>query len=295
MIITQNTSDLALITAIKTAVRNQTKLSVVRCGDGEMHILKNVGDFPREQQGLTHHHSLCLIQYREGVWKCIKHAPADPNSLKPNTCECYLTDPISINWRNTAREIIKYSIANADYVGLTVPGRNANYYTIDKHILKRNGINKDLRTISSLFPREHTFGSLKSFKEIIQGRDIHIITPNVKRFKNGNIDRILGVRVTYTDISGAQAHNQAVRDKVKYDIQTTQAQIILFGGGYALKSLIPWASNELNKISLDVGSVLDAWSGLQSRHMFMEDKFAHLNWIVPAVRWDPVLNKPIRR
>ena len=55
--------------------------------------------------------------------------------------------------------------------------------------------------------------------------------------------------------------------------------IILFGGGYGVKSLIPWSAKELGKISIDVGSVLDAWSGYQSRHMFLEDRFKHLVWV----------------
>ena len=279
--IVQNTTDAQLIIAIKTAVKNKTPLSVVRCGDGEMHILKQTCDFPREHQQLTHHHSLCLIQWRENIWRCKEHAPVNPDSLKPNTCDCYLKDSKSTAWRELARNLISSSIRDADYVGLTVPGRNANYYTITEHILKRHGIinSHKFKTISSLFPREKLFGSLQSFGGIIQGNDIHIITPNVERFKASKIGERFGVNATYTDISGKSSYYHDVREKVKRDIALTNAPIILFGGGYGIKSLIPWAATELGKIALDVGSVLDAWSGLQSRHMFMEDSFAHLNWV----------------
>ena len=279
-LIHQNTTDLQLVVAIKKAIKDGQPLSVVRCGDGEMHILKRVSDFPREQQQLTHHHSLCLIQWRENVWRCTKHAPVNPNALKPNTCSCYVNHPLSHQWRSLARELIAYSIRESDYVGLTVPGRNANYYTITDTVLNRYAIDATkLKTISSLFPREKVFGGIGSFRSIIQGKPLHIVTPNVKRFQEGRLHDLLGVHITYTDISGRESYHSDIRTRVKKDLQITNAPIVLFGGGYGIKSLIPWSAKELGKVSIDVGSVLDAWSGLQSRHMFLEEKFKHLNWI----------------
>lgn len=280
--ITQNTSDLELIQAMRKAVKYGQPLSVVRCGDGEMHILKSVEDFPKGIPGqlVTHHHSLCLIQWRENIWKCPTHKPNNPNSLKPETCECYLTDESSLAWRGLARDIISYSIKESDYVGLTVPGRNPNYYTINDITLNRYGIDVTrLKTISSLFPRDKMFGSLESFKSIIQGNSVHFVTPNVDRFKAGKIEEILGVDVYYTDISGKESYHADIREAIKKDMKSTPAKIVLFGGGYGVKSIIPWAAKELGKVAIDVGSILDAWSGLQSRHMFMKDEFAHLNWI----------------
>ena len=279
-IIEQNTSDHDLVQAIRKAIKYKQSLSVIRCGDGEMHILKNVEDFAGEQQKLTHHHSLCLIQWRENIWKCKTHAPVNPTALKPNTCECYLKDQGSLEWRKLARDIISYSIKEADYVGLTVPGRNAHYYSITDNILQRYDIQSDkLKTISSLFPKKELFGSLENFKGMIQGNDIHFVTPNVERFKAGKIEELLGVNVTYTDISGKESYHSEVREKIKNDLIKTPAKIILFGGGYGVKSLIPWSAKELGKISIDVGSIIDAWSGLQSRHMFLKEENTHLNWI----------------
>ncbi len=278
--IVQNTTDLELIDAIKLSIKNKTPLSVVRCGDGEMHILKQAIDFPGEQQQLTHHHALCNIQFREAIWTCPTHTSLQPGSIKPNTCECYLTDNDSITWRGLAKDVISYSIKHADYVGLVVPGRNLHYYNISSGILKRYNIDStQLNVISSLFPLDPMFGSIESFKSIINGNDIHIVTPNVERFKNGKIEELLGVNVTYTDISSDQSHTLEIRQQVKQSIIDNPTQIILFGGGYAIKNLIPWAATEFGKIALDIGSVLDAWSGLQSRHMFMKEELSHLNWI----------------
>ena len=274
--IIQNTDTSVLISAIKDAILNLSPLSVVRCGDGEMHILKNENDFS-DNHKLIHHHSMCLIQFRENIWTCSTHKPGN----KPSTCNCYLNNKKSKEWISLAREIISYSIKNSDYIGLTVPDKNPNYYSISKDILKRYNIDSTkLKTISSLFPREESFGSLNSFKEIIQGNDVHFVTSNVQRFKDNNIHKLLGVNVTYTDISGNSIMSDTgVLERIKKDIISTAAPIILFGGGYGVKSLIPWSAKELGKISIDVGSVLDAWSGYQSRHMFLEDRFKHLVWV----------------
>lgn len=275
--ISQNTDTHVLVSAIKDAILNLSPISVVRCGDGEMHILKNENDFA-DNHKLIHHHSMCLIQFRENIWTCSTHKPI---GNKPSTCNCYLNNKKSQEWRSLAREIISYSIKNSDYIGLTVPDKNTNYYSISKDILKKYNIDSTkLKTISSLFPIEESFGSLKSFKEIIQGNAVHFVTSNVQRFKDNKIHKLLGVKVTYTDISGNPVMSDTgVLERIKKDIIGTAAPIILFGGGYGVKSLIPWSAKELGKISIDVGSVLDAWSGYQSRHMFLEDRFKHLVWV----------------
>lgn len=275
--IQQNVNTPSLVTAIRHAVSHSLPLSVIRCGDGEMHILKNANDFSEDRHKLIHYHSLCTILARENIWRCNVHSPG---TVKPIACSCYLKDSNVTSWLKEARTIISSSIKNSDYVGLVVPEKNQNYYTVSKDVIRRYGINPDkLKVISSLFPREEMFGSLNSFRSIIRGNGIHIITPNVDRFINGNIDKLLGVNVSYTDISGGDAYEPKIRNLVKESIKTTDKRIVLFGGGYAIKDLIPWSSKEYGKISLDVGSVLDAWSGYQSRLMFLEERFKHLTWI----------------
>jgi len=220
---------------------------------------------------------MCLIQFRENIWACSTHKSM---GNKPSTCKCYLENENYKRWISLSREIISYSIKNSDYIGLTVPGKNHNYYSISNDVLKRYNIDSSkLRVISSLFPREESFGSLEAFKDIIQGNNIHIVTSNVQRFKDNNIHKLLDVNITYTDIGGNSIMSDInVLERIKKDIINTKAQVILFGGGYGVKGLIPWATKELGKISIDVGSVLDAWSGYKSRHMFLEDKFKHLLW-----------------
>lgn len=275
--IQQNISTISLISSIKHAISNSLQLSVVRCGDGEMHILKNSNDFLEDRHKMIHHHSLCTILDRENIWRCDVHSP---KGTRPIACTCYIKNSHVYSWLSNSRKIISSAINDSDYVGLVVPEKNLNFYSIPKSVVRRYGINPDrLKVISSLFPREHIFGGIDSFRSILQGNNIHIITPNVDRFINGNLDKLLDIEVSYTDISSGEAYEPEIRDLVKESIKTTDKKIILFGGGYAIKDLIPWSSKEHSKIALDLGSVLDAWSGYQSRLMFFEDRFKHLNWI----------------
>ena len=114
---------------------------------------------------------------------------------------------------------------------------------------------------------------------MIQGNDVHFVTPNVERFKAGKIEELLGVNVTYTDISGKETWHSDVRERIQKELRNVTAPIVFFGGGYGVKSLIPWAAKEFGKVAIDTGSIIDAWSGLQSRHMFLEEENSHLNWI----------------
>ena len=275
--IQQNINTPELISIIKNSIYNSLPLSIVRCGDGEMHMLKNPNDFIQKSHKLIYHRSMCINIHRDFNWKCAVHS----NTIeKPKACECYLKVPRFLDWINNSKKIISYAIKYSDYVGLVVPGKNSNFYSISNDVIGRYGINTNkLKIISSLFPGEETFGSLNSFKSIIQGNDIHIITSNVDRFVKGDIDKLLGVNISYTDISKGRSIDPNIKTHVKESIKNTDKQIILFGGGYAIKDLIPWSSKKYGKISIDVGSVLDAWSGYQSRRMFLDSRFEYLNWI----------------
>jgi len=277
-ILKQNVTDTQLISAIKRAVNELKPLSIVRCGDGEMHFLKTYTDFD-DRDMKVHHHAMCLNLHRDRVWRCNVHSPIDTVGPKPLACDCYLKDPMYKRWISHARQIVSDAIRNADYIGLEVPGLNPRYYTIDSAVLQKYNINhNNLKVISSLFPRERAFGSIDSFRDLIQGNDIHIVTANVDRFRQSNINEKLGVNVTYTDISGMPSYKTNIRELVKSSVGKTSEKIILFGGGYGIKDLIPWSSKEHGKIAIDVGSVLDAWSGYKSRIMYEKPEFQHLIW-----------------
>lgn len=262
-----------LFNKLRYSIKNKQPLSVVRCGDGEFHLLKNEYDFDERSRPI-HRSAMTDILNRNGIWKCPIHSFPDG---KIRACKCYLDSTIAMGWINEIKDYIISAIKTTDYLGLLVPNKDPRFYSINNDVLTRHTINvSSLKIVNSTFPRSPGFGSLSSFKDIIQGNDIHIITPNVNRFKESNIDKMLGANISYTDISSDRSYK--LRNQIKSSIKGSCKKIFLFGGGGAIKDLIPWAAKEMNAVSIDVGSVLDGWSATPSRKYIDNSSFSYLKW-----------------
>lgn len=268
-----NISNSELFSKIKHSIQNKNKLSVVRCGDGEFHLLKNEYDFDERSRPI-HRSAMTNILNRNGIWRCSTHMLPD-GSIR--ACKCYLDSKVAMSWVGEIKGYIIDAIKNTDYLGLSVPNKDPRFYSISNDVLERNTINTNtLNIVNSTFPRSPEFGSLLGFKTLIQNNDIHIITPNVGRFKKSNVDKMLGINISYTDISGERSYK--LRNMIKSSIKDSGKKIFLFGGGAAIKDLIPWSSKEMNAVSIDVGSVLDGWSSTPSRKYIDDPNFSYLKW-----------------
>ena len=275
------TSTQNLVMRMRHCINNGLPLSVVRCGDGEFHLIKDSSDFKRPNRLKVHYGSMNVILKRNKIWECPDH-PGNINRSLGKVCNCFLgnyeEDPIAMKWKNQVKGYIIEAIKNSNYVGLKVPGKLDVYYGIDDSILEKNGINANkIERIDSLFSRSKDFATLPKMRHLLNGNDVHIITSNVKSFISTNISKKLGCNVTFTDISMDNSYK--LRDIIKKDISTTNAKIILFGGGGSIKDLIPWASKNYGKIAIDVGSVLDPWSGTPSRIMYDHPNFKYVKWV----------------
>ena len=269
-----------LISRIRHCIQNGLPLSVIRCGDGEFHLIKNSSDFTDSRKLKVHYGSMNVILKRNKIWKC-PHHPGNIDKSTKKPCSCFLgnyeEDPIALKWKNTMKGYVIEAIKKSNYVGLTVPGKDEAFYGIDESILQRNGIDTNvLVNIDSLFSRSKDFASLPSVRSLIDGNDVHIVTNNVNAFIKSEISKKLRCNVTYTDLSHDRAY--VLRDKIKEDISNTSTKIILFGGGATIKDLVPWAAKNYGKIAIDVGSVLDPWSGTPSRLAFDQPNYKHVKW-----------------
>lgn len=275
------TSTKNLIKRIKHCIQNGLPLSVVRCGDGEFHLIKNASDFKTPGHLKVHYGSINVILKRNKIWECPNHpGNVDRSTKKP--CSCFLkkyeNDPVALKWKDMMKAYVIDAIKNSNYVGLNVPNKLEAFYGIDESILQRHGVNTDvLVNIDSLFSRSKDFATLPKMRQMIDGNDVHIITNNVKAFIDTGISKKLGCNVTFTDISSDRAYK--LRDVIKQDISKTDAKIILFGGGGAIKDLIPWAAKNYGKVAIDVGSVLDPWSGTPSRIMYDKPEMNYVKWV----------------
>lgn len=234
------------IEIIREKIKTNTPFSFTRFGDGEIYILNRNGyKFKDWEKRICNDWG---YEFPEGIGKAY--------------------DEIG--------EVVKYSFLNTDMIGIMsenheifkVPGMEfkSDSWSISIEKLQEIGIYKENLLIGEhMLPRYKEFGNILEFSKIINGNDIHIISPRTYELKNKNIDEILHVNVNYThhgyDI------NVNNRESIFKTFDKIKEPIVILGTS-VLKDYGPILSKEFGKIALDFGATLDAWSGIYSRPWF---------------------------
>jgi hypothetical protein len=171
------------ISTIKEKIRTKTPFSFTRFGDGEIYVLNRNG-----------------YKYRD--WEKIQLC---------NTWGYSYPDEIQKGY-NEMGEIVKYALKNTDMIGIMSETHDIfdnpgmlfipEQWSLSIEFIKNLNIDiENMKITESLLPRYKEFGNIFEFSKIIDGNDIHIISSKTNQLKSKNIDKILGVNVTYTDHS----------------------------------------------------------------------------------------------
>lgn len=235
------------IEIIKEKIRTKTPFSFTRFGDGEIYVLNRNGfkhtDWERDQLCKTWGYNF-------------------PDEIQRGYDELGL--------------IIKKALINTDMIGIMNeyheifenPGMKfiADYWSLSEDYVTSLGINiKNLTISESLLPRNKRLGNIHEFSKIIGNNDIHIVSSKTNELKSKNIDKLLGVNVTYTHHPHeVNAYN---REHIFDSFKNISSPIVILGCGF-LKDYGPILAKEYGKISLDFGATLDAWAGIYSRPWF---------------------------
>jgi hypothetical protein len=274
-----NISDEEIINIINESIKNGTPTSISRCGDGEMHILKNENDFITGGDKIIHYASMISILKRNAVFNCTRCKDEKGNPL---ACRCYLNSKNATNWINDMRGIIVDTIKRSDYIGLNCPKVDQRWYGISESVLRRYDINvNSLKITTSDWPKHKLIGDPIEFKKILNGRPIHMITSRVRNFQRIQFESYLGSPITYTSLNdeeGTTNMSYYQRKELIDSLSNIKEDIVVLGGGAYIKDLIPILKNDYGKICLDMGSVLDIWSGIVSRKVFLAES-KHCNWL----------------
>lgn len=274
-----NISDEEIINIINESIKNGTSISVSRCGDGEMHILKNENDFVTDSDKVIHHVSMISILSRNAIFKCTQCK--DYKGVH-TWCKCYLHNKAAIDWILHMRHIIIDTIKKSDYIGLNCPKVDQRWYGISESVLRRHGIDVNtLKITTSDWPKHPLIGDPNEFKKILDGRPIHIITSRVRNLKRVQFESYIGSPITYTmlnDEEGTTNMSYYQRKELIDSLSNIKEDIIILGGGAYIKDIIPILKNDYGKICLDMGSVLDIWAGILSRKTFLSES-KHCNWL----------------
>lgn len=236
-----NLTNESAVELIKEKVRTKTPFAFTRFGDGEVHIINKNG-YPNFEEKL-----------------CRQWGYKYPDQIQ----EVY----------ETSGSIIKEAFVKSDLIGLMDPKCqiiNLNYnpvhWSFKKEFVKGWGVSPDgIKICDHMLSRNKIFGAISSMKDIIQGQDIHIISPNVERLKQRKISELLGVDVTYT--LHPESINFNNRKELMDSFVDIKPQIVLVGIGLQ-KDYGVYLKKHHNKIVFDMGATLDAWAGIISRIWF---------------------------
>lgn len=236
-----NLSDIQAVSIIKSKIKNDEPFAFTRFGDGEIFVLKK---------------------------------QSYPEFEKKNCREWGYQYPEEVqNFYDDGFEIIKNAFIGSDLIGIMDKNCkivNINYspstWSIQKSLISSWGLNPDdLNICDHQLSRQKIFGSISGMKEIVGGRDIHIISSNVERMKNKNLDELLECNVSYTFHPMDVNFNN--RDNFISQFSNIKPKIVLLGVGLQ-KDYTTILKNKFGKISLDMGATMDAWAGIYSRPWF---------------------------
>ena len=166
--------------------------------------------------------------------------------------------------------MLKVSLKETDYIGLLDKDSYmghiwAWHWTMRKETLKEVGRTKDVLVCDHQIARDKVLGNPMMMKEILNGKDLHLITPRKVNLERKKINEVLGCNVTYTEVPFTCTLEY--RDKLLNDINNIKENVV-FVGLAVLGKDIPHILSSRGKVCLDMGATLDAWGGLVTRPSF---------------------------
>lgn len=230
------------IDIIKEKIKKDIPFSLTRFGDGEIHIIKNTGS----------------ISFQKRF--CKEWGYSYPSQLELAYSE--------------VRKVLIESLTKSDVIGFMdkdtpfLPKNlfNPSNWSLEKSKLTDLGV--DLNSVlvcDHMISRSNELGNIHNFKEILNGKDLHIISPNKDKLDLKKICNVLECNVNITNHSKEININN--RDKFIRELSNIKEPIVVYGTG-VLKDYGVYLRDNFGKITLDLGATLDAWAGIMSRPWF---------------------------
>lgn len=269
-----NTDETYLFGELKKSIKDESPFSYARIGDGEIHILTDDSLFTNKIEIIEHKKIMNSIYKRY-----------DTNSKNTKLIQ-------------DLRNIILRTIKNSDYLGIP---NIANFdklsklvYQLKMPVLEKYKINNDaLKICDATFNRSDLIGNINNFKDLIGNRPIHIMTSNMNRLMNvSKIHKLLNVPISYTQVNHIQSSKERSfykREFIMNSLPNIKEHIVLYGLGEGAKDACHTLRNNYGKCVIDMGSVLDAWSGQISRPKY-KNVYSHCmigdrkNWKIQTRR-----------
>lgn len=230
------------ITLIKERIRTNTPFALSRFGDGEIMMLnKNSPDWHQKRGCNNWGYSY----------------PTEVNYLYQD-----------------ATDVILNAIKHSDVIGLMDSNNNIskhiNYtpqkWSIYSEFLENEDISVgDLMITDHMLPRSQEFGKTENFRDILQGKSLNIISTNTEKLKTKNLSKLFDADVTFTH--HPNTINFRNRNEFIDSFKHIKSDVVLVGCGLQ-KDYVVYLRHNYGKVAIDVGAMLDAWAGLETRPWF---------------------------
>lgn len=243
MFIEPNISITETVDLIKEKIKSKTPFALTRFGDGEIRMIR------KEKWNDEAYQRICNL-WNYNYPSEVDQAWSDISNLLLNTL--------------FNSDVVGFLDKNTPYLphGIYDPYR----WSISNNFMKENGIDPNsLMVCDHQISRSKELGNLYSFKKILDGNDLHIISPNKSVLSKKNLSLILECNVEITLHENSKKlvnRNDYFRkfDKIKEDV-------VVFGTALEKDHGI-YLRDHFGKIAIDLGSTLDAWGGLITREWF---------------------------
>lgn len=218
---------------IKQNIKNKNPFCVSRIGDGEIYLLNNNA----------------------------------PQSLVERICRLWGVDISDYqNYRKKVCDQIHCAIDQSDILGIMDPNNELSKKMVIKpeiwSIRQKYLIENNIRIpvcCDHQFPRSKLFGDPNNLKDVFNGENINIVTPNTS-LKVNKLQEILQCNVSVTLCTNN-------REELLKKIKDIKEYIVLYGVSITAKDLGVILKQD-EKMALDFGATIDAWSGIVSRPWF---------------------------
>ena len=259
-----NMTDKKFCKLLKKSIENKTPLSMARFGDGELIPLR------RNHPNIADHVSRHPVYYAgfRKVWGYDEKTHIEEGE-------------------NLLVGILDRALKMSDVIGLMNPNnevakalgqtRYGTQWGLLKSRIKKVNRTKELLVCDHQIPRGKLIGDLNNFKNILNGNDLHIISPRTERLKKNDIDKILECKISYTQAGMERSKPMRLkcsRDELFKKIDDIEENVVLVALSVMGKD-IPQYLSARGKICLDFGAVVDAWAGMIMREWFREGGLQH--------------------
>ena len=245
-----NISRSGMINLIRLKIWRGQPLSTIRLGDGEMFVL--LDNSPNIKRKVFEHWAT------PGMSEDEAHAEATKiiiTGLKN-------ADAIGLYYYPQILEDVQIhedlSQAQASERALKTMLGKERYY-LPKGKLEEWGVDPTNKIFyDASMTHSFEFGYVESFRNILRGTPIHIISHHVKNFKRNKLNELLNTDITYTWFDPYGKYD--AREHLIKSLEKVKEHVVMFGYSCPGKDF-GVRLRERGKVVIDAGRLLDAWAG----------------------------------